>query len=153
MLAFNEQRMRRLKGGGLPLPGVAVAAWLAANAFREHLLFYFSPSELAAGQAPVDPRVRMGGLVVSGSVAQAAGGVTVHFPLTDLARTVRVTVRGILPDLFSDDQGIVAHGNLDEPGTFRAREVLAKHAEQHMPPEVAEALKARGEPPLNEVGR
>ncbi len=153
MLAFNEQRKRRPTGVELPLPGVAVAARLAANAFREHLVFFFSPSELAPGQAPVERRVRVGGSALPGTVERAAGGVTVHFQPTDPALTVRVSSRGILADLFSEDQGIMAHGSPDEAGTFRAREVREEHDEQHMPPEVAEALKVRSELPLHEMGR
>jgi cytochrome c-type biogenesis protein CcmE len=129
---------------GLALAGMAVAVTFMVRAFNENLLYFFSPSQVAAGEAP--GRVfRLGGLVVDHSFAQQPGSLTVHFVLTDLAHEIPVTYTGVLPDLFREGQGIVARGSLDKSGTFVAEEVVAKHDEKYMPPEVADALKkARG---------
>jgi cytochrome c-type biogenesis protein CcmE len=128
---------------GLVLGGVAVALGLALRAFQENLVYFFSPSEVAAGEAP-DRAFRLGGMVVDGSVAREPGSLTVSFVLTDFAHTVPVQYTGVLPDLFREGQGIVARGRLDASGNFIAEEVLAKHDENYMPPEVADALaKAR----------
>ena len=96
---------------------------------------------MLSGEAPVGHKFRLGGLVVEGSVRRETDGLTVHFGLTDTASEIQVSYSGILPDLFREGQGIVAHGRLDEEGVFVADEVLAKHDENYMPPEVAEALK------------
>ncbi len=130
---------------GVVLAGVAVATALALTAIGENMLYFYSPSQIAAGEAPRSLDVRVGGLVVEGSVARQANGLDVHFDLTDTSASVQVTYTGILPDLFREGQGIVALGKIGNDGVFRAREVLAKHDENYMPPEVAEALKLAAE--------
>jgi cytochrome c-type biogenesis protein CcmE len=122
--------------------GVALATVLGLTAFKENLLYFYSPSQIRAGEAPSSRSFRIGGLVVNGSVQREEGGLAVKFDLTDNSATVPVTYTGILPDLFREGQGIVAMGSLDSTGLFVADEVLAKHDENYMPPEVADALKA-----------
>ncbi len=123
------------------LVGVAVAAVLILNAFRSNLVFFFSPSQVAAKEAPVGRSFRLGGLVQKGSLQRQDDGVTVRFLVTDTVETIPVVYSGILPDLFREGQGVVAQGRLGEDGVFHADEVLAKHDENYMPPEVAEALQ------------
>jgi len=127
------------------LIGVAVATTLALTAIGENMLYFYSPSQITAGEAPRGREVRIGGLVVDGSVARQANGLDVRFELTDTSAAVPVTYTGILPDLFREGQGIVALGKIGDDGVFQAREVLAKHDENYMPPEVAEALKLAAE--------
>jgi cytochrome c-type biogenesis protein CcmE len=122
------------------LSALAVASALVLNAFRSNLVFFFSPSQIAAKQAPLDRGFRLGGLVEEGSVQRAAQGLTVHFVVTDLAQKVPVVYSGLLPDLFREGKGVVAQGRLGADGVFRADQVLAKHDENYMPPEAAEAL-------------
>jgi cytochrome c-type biogenesis protein CcmE len=130
---------------GLVLTGVIVAAGLATRAFRENLLYFFSPSQIVAGQAPEGRTFRLGGVVVEGSVAREPGSLTVEFVVTDFAHSLPVEYTGPLPDLFKEGQGVVALGRLEPNGEFVAEEVLAKHDENYMPPEVANALeRARG---------
>jgi cytochrome c-type biogenesis protein CcmE len=138
-------RRQRMIFVGVVLTGVAVATALALTAIGENMLYFYSPSQIAAGEAPRGREVRVGGLVVGGSVARQANGLDVRFDLTDTSATVPVTYTGILPDLFREGQGIVALGKIDSDGVFQAREVLAKHDENYMPPEVAEALKLAAE--------
>ena len=138
-------RRQRMIFVGVVLIGVAVATALALTAIGENLLYFYSPSQIAAGEAPRGRDVRIGGLVVDGSVARQANGLDVRFELTDTAAAVPVTYTGILPDLFREGQGIVALGKIGDDGVFQAREVLAKHDENYMPPEVAEALKLAAE--------
>lgn len=121
--------------------GVGTAATLAALAFRENMLFFFAPAQVQAGDAPVGRNFRLGGLVADGSVQRVGDGLTVDFTVTDGAASVPVRYTGLLPDLFREGQGVVALGRLDADGRFAAEEVLAKHDENYMPPEVAEALK------------
>lgn len=120
--------------------GVAVAAALALTAIGENMLYFFSPTQVKAGEAPLGRDVRVGGLVATGSVSRGAG-LAVRFDLTDTQHTVTVAYDGILPDLFREGQGIVALGRMHADGVFHAHEVLAKHDEKYMPPEVAEALE------------
>ena len=122
--------------------GVAVAAVLGLTAFEDNLLYFYSPTEVAAGKAPDNRKFRVGGLVVAGTVVRATDSLLVKFDLTDNAKTMTVEYSGILPDLFREGQGIVALGEKNSNGTFIADEVLAKHHENYMPPEVADALKA-----------
>jgi cytochrome c-type biogenesis protein CcmE len=130
---------------GLVLGGVIVAAGLALRAFQENLLYFFSPSQIAAGEAPEGRTFRVGGVVVEGSVEREAGSLTVDFVVTDFAHSLPVEYTGPLPDLFKEGQGVVALGRLEPSGEFVAEEVLAKHDENYMPPEVAAALeRARG---------
>ncbi|WGF88802.1 cytochrome c maturation protein CcmE [Marinivivus vitaminiproducens] len=116
---------------------------MALTALRDNVVFFISPSEVAAGTFDPDQRFRLGGLVAQGSV-ERGDGAQVRFILTDRAQSVPVVYTGLLPDLFREGQGIVAHGTVDAGGTFVADEVLAKHDEEYMPPEVAEALKRSG---------
>jgi cytochrome c-type biogenesis protein CcmE len=153
MFTLNAQRKRRLAAVLLILVGTAVAVALGMNAFRANLMFFFSPSQVAAGEAPIGQTFRIGGIVVPGSVHRLEDGVTVQFELSDMAHNVAVQYTGILPDLFREEQGIVVLGQLEEGGGFRARQVLAKHDEQYMPPEVAEALRAAGAKPAHEMVR
>jgi cytochrome c-type biogenesis protein CcmE len=131
--------------------GVSVAAWLGTQAFRENVMFFFNPTDISAGKAPAAQRFRLGGMVANGSVQKTPGTLDVRFLVTDFKNSVWVTYNGILPDLFREGQGVVAHGRLQDT-TFVADEVLAKHDEKYMPPEVAESLKnnpppAEGTPP------
>ena len=112
------------------------------NAFQSNLVFFYSPSQVAAKEAPVGRTFRLGGLVKAGSVQR--DGVDVHFQVTDTVQTIPVRYRGILPDLFKEGKGVVAQGQVGNDGVFVAREVLAKHDENYMPPEAADALKRAG---------
>jgi len=123
---------------------LAVAAALILNAARDTLVFFYSPSELATKELPASRTFRLGGLVEEGSLARADDGA-VTFAVTDLQASVPVLYRGILPDLFREGQGVVAQGTLEEDGVFVATEVLAKHDENYMPPEVADAIKKSGQ--------
>jgi len=123
------------------LGGVAASVALAVMASRDNVTFYFDPSQIAAGKAPLDKRFRVGGMVVKGSVSRKPGDLEVRFVLTDFAHEVPVEYTGVLPDLFREGQGIIAHGSMSPDGAFVADEVLAKHDEKYMPPEVAASLK------------
>lgn len=135
------RRQQRMLAVVLVIAGVAVATAFALRAFNENLLYFYSPSQIAAGEAPENRTFRVGGLVVNGSVERAPGSLEVRFTLTDNAHTIPVSYSGVLPDLFREGQGIIAHGEIDADGLFTADTVLAKHDENYMPPEVAEALK------------
>ena len=121
--------------------GVAVATVLGLTAFEENLLYFYSPTQVKAGEAPDTHSFRVGGLVVDGSVNRAPDSLKIVFDITDNTETMSVEYTGILPDLFREGQGIVAMGNIKGDGRFVAQEVLAKHDENYMPPEVADALK------------
>lgn len=135
------RKKRRLYILGLALAGLGTASALVLTAFQDNLLFFYSPSDLAERTLRPDQTFRLGGLVLDGSIGREADGVTMTFVVTDLAAEVPVAYRGILPDLFREGQGVVAEGKLDGAGVFRADNVLAKHDENYMPPEVAEALR------------
>ena len=122
--------------------GVAIATVLGLTAFEENLLYFYSPTQVKAGEAPDTHSFRVGGLVVDGSVNRAPDSLKIVFDITDNTETMSIEYTGILPDLFREGQGIVAMGNLSSDGQFVAQEVLAKHDENYMPPEVADALKA-----------
>ena len=139
---MTPKRRKRVMLISLMVLGIGGATALGLNAFRQNLLFFFSPSQVANGEATTDRAFRLGGMVVDGSLAREEDGLTVRFAVTDTAEVVNVTYTGILPDLFREGQGIVAMGRLDETGVFNAEEVLAKHDENYMPPEVGEAMKA-----------
>ena len=124
---------------GVAVLGIALT--LIFNAFNSNMVFFFSPSDVQAQKAPADRVFRLGGLVEEGSLQREDDGLTVHFKVTDNAETIAVIYSGILPDLFREGQGVVAQGKLDANGIFKASEVLAKHDETYMPPEVAEALE------------
>ena len=126
--------------------GVGVAAWLTMQALQKNVMFFFDPTQIAAGEAPQDKRFRMGGMVEKGSVVKTEGTLDIQFLVTDFKHTVPVKYSGILPDLFREGQGVVAHGRLQN-GTFVADEILAKHDEKYMPPEVAKSLKDNPPPP------
>ena len=126
------------------LAALGIASALVLNAFQSNLVFFFSPSQIAANEAPRERSYRVGGLVEAGSVKRNANGLTVSFVVTDLAKTVPVSYTGLLPDLFKEGKGVVAQGKLGADGVFHADQVLAKHDENYMPPEAADALeKAR----------
>ena len=133
-------RTRRFAAVAVGLFVLAAATALVLNAFRSNLVFFFSPSQIAAREAPRERSFRLGGLVEQGSLRRDPHGLTVHFVVTDLARTIPVTYTGMLPDLFREGKGVVAQGRLAADGTFHADQVLAKHDENYMPPEAAAAL-------------
>jgi cytochrome c-type biogenesis protein CcmE len=137
---MTPRRKRLLVVLGI-LGGVAASVSLAVMASRENIMFYYDPSQVAQGKAPVTKRFRIGGMVVKGSVARKPGDLQVRFVLTDFAHQVPVEYTGVLPDLFREGQGIIAHGTMNANGAFVADEVLAKHDEKYMPPEVAASLK------------
>ena len=118
---------------------LGIAAALVLSAFQKNLVFFFTPSQVAANEAPQGRSFRIGGMVVPGSLKRE--GVNVEFTVTDTAKSMRVTYRGQLPDLFREGKGVVAQGQLGADGMFRASEVLAKHDENYMPPEAADAVK------------
>jgi cytochrome c-type biogenesis protein CcmE len=138
------RKQRRLGVVVLGLATLGVAAALVLTALQDSIVFFYSPTDLVTKQVPQDRRLRIGGLVEKGSVKRDADGLTVTFAVTDTVNTVPVSYRGMLPDLFREEQGIVAEGRFEAGGLFRADEVLAKHDENYMPPEVAEALKKAG---------
>jgi cytochrome c-type biogenesis protein CcmE len=123
--------------------GVSIAGALALSAFRKNVTFFFDPSQVAAGQVPAGEGFRLGGMVTEGSLKRAPGSLEVRFTVTDFSHEVPVTYTGVLPDLFREGAGVVAHGRLRTDGTFIADEVLAKHDEKYMPPAVARSLKRR----------
>ena len=133
-----KTRQKRLALASGLLVAVGAIAALVFNAFQSNLVFFYSPSQVAAKEAPANRSFRIGGLVESGSVKR--DGLMVNFVVTDTAKTVAVRYQGILPDLFQEGKGVVAQGQLSN-GVFMAREVLAKHDENYMPPEAADALK------------
>lgn len=139
---MRAKRKQRLVLVGLLLGGIAVAVGFALMALNENINLFFSPTQVAAGEAPAGSKFRVGGMVVEGSVRRESGNIEVQFDLTDTAEIVTVVYAGILPDLFREGQGIVALGSLRNDGVFNAEEVLAKHDETYMPPEVADAIKA-----------
>lgn len=138
-------RRRRLMIVLLILLAVGVAAALTLNAFRGNLVFFYGPSQLEGVEKVHERNLRLGGLVEQGSVRREDDGLTVHFNVTDNVTSIPVTYKGILPDLFREGQGVVTQGKLNVGGQFMADEVLAKHDENYMPPEVAEALKQASE--------
>ncbi len=136
-----KARQQRLVLVGLAIIGVGAAAALALTALQSNISYFFSPSQVMAKEAPADHVFRLGGLVSKGTVQRGDDGLTVTFDVTDMAQTVKVSYTGILPDLFKEGQGAVARGRLGSDGVFYAEEVLAKHDEEYMPPEVADTLK------------
>ena len=140
-----NKRSRRKMLVAMVIFGVAISTVLALTAFDENLLYFYSPTQIHGGEAPQNRSFRVGGLVVDGSVRREENSIAVQFDLTDNAEVVAVTYTGILPDLFREGQGIVAMGRLDSSGLFVADEVLAKHDENYMPPEVADALNTAHE--------
>ena len=147
----RQQRMLTL---GLVFLGISVATMLALTAFEQSMMFFVEISEIKKGEYPKDKRFRVGGLVVDNSVIRKSGQLLVEFQLTDLSEDLVVRYEGILPDLFREGQGIIAHGQLNNQGVFLADEVLAKHDEKYMPPEIADSLldaANQKKPQANEV--
>ncbi len=143
---MTPARKKRLSLIILMIIGVAVGVGFTLKALNENIMFFFSPADIQAGKAPPNKDFRVGGMVVDGSVSRPGEGLTVEFDLTDNASVVTVKYTGILPDLFREGQGIIANGRLNDEGDFVAKEVLAKHDENYMPPEVMEAMKKSGQP-------
>lgn len=136
---------RRHKRIGIILVGLAgltLASFLVLGAFRQNLVFFFSPTQVAAKEAPVDRTFRVGGLVEDGTLKRDADGLTVRFNVTDTAKSIPVVYKGILPDLFKEGRGCVAQGKIGSDGVFHADQVLAKHDENYMPPEAGAAIDA-----------
>jgi cytochrome c-type biogenesis protein CcmE len=136
-----KSRHKKLLVIVLALSGIGIAAALILNAFQSNLVFFFSPTQVANGEAPTDRAFRIGGLVEDGSLKRDPQGLTVRFVVTDTAKSMNVVYTGILPDLFKEGKGVVAEGKLGADGLFSATQVLAKHDENYMPPEAAHALE------------
>ena len=134
---MTPARKKRLALITLMVAGVSVGVGFALKSLDENIMFFFTPTEVMSGKAPQNKLFRMGGMVVDGSVSRPGDGLTVQFDLTDNEKQVTVRYAGILPDLFREGQGIIANGKLDDKGDFIAQEVLAKHDENYMPPELA----------------
>lgn len=133
-------RRQRMLLVALVAAGVILSAGLALRAFQENLLYFFTPSQVAAGEAPENRAYHLGGMVMVDSIQRNTGSLTVSFVVTDYANSMPVTYTGVLPNLFAENQGVVARGRPDGNGLFVADEILAKHDENYMPPEIAEAL-------------
>jgi cytochrome c-type biogenesis protein CcmE len=125
---------------GLFVAGVAVAVGLALRAFQENLLYFYTPTQAIAGEAPDGKKIRLGGMVQKGSVRREPGDLELRFDVSDNEKTMTVAYSGVLPDLFKEGQGVIAMGQVDANGVFQAEEVLAKHDENYMPPEVAASM-------------
>lgn len=138
---MTAARRKRMLLVVLMLAGVAIATGFILKAFNENLIFFFSVSDVVNGKAPANKDFRLGGMVVNGSVNREPGVLAVNFDLTDNAQVITVYYNGILPDLFREGQGIITKGKMRNDGVFVAAEVLAKHDENYMPPEVAESMK------------
>jgi cytochrome c-type biogenesis protein CcmE len=135
-----KPRQQRMLAVGMAVTGLAIAAILTLRAFEENLMFFIDISDVVKGDYPAGRNFRVGGLVVENSVVRKTGELDIEFTLTDLEQQLTVVYSGILPDLFREGQGIIAHGRLNDAGKFVADTVLAKHDEKYMPPEVAESL-------------
>lgn len=141
---MNPKRKKKLILVSAMVAAVGIAVGLVLYALSENINLFYTPTQIAEGEAPVGQRIRAGGMVVDGSVKRAPDSLQVQFAVTDYQHEVVVSYTGILPDLFREGQGIVTMGALDDKGVFQAVEVLAKHDENYMPPEVEAALKASG---------
>lgn len=135
-----KRRHKRIAFIVAGLAALGIAAALVLTAFQSNLVFFFSPTQVAAKEAPVDRTFRIGGLVENGTIKRQSDGLTVHFTVTDTAQSIPVVYKGILPDLFKEGKGCVAQGRLGADGVFYADEVLAKHDENYMPPEAGDAI-------------
>jgi len=135
-----KRRHKRIAFIVIALASLSIAAYLVASAFRNNLVFFFSPTQVAAKEAPVDRTFRIGGLVQEGTLKRESDGLTVKFTVTDTAQSIPVVYKGILPDLFKEGRGCVAQGKLSADGVFQAEQVLAKHDENYMPPEAGDAI-------------
>jgi cytochrome c-type biogenesis protein CcmE len=138
---MKPARRQRLILIALMVLGAGLATAFALKSFNDNLMYFFSTTDVVEGKAPNDALFRLGGMVIKGSVERPGDGLMVRFKLTDFSKDVTIEYTGILPDLFREGQGIVAHGKLNQQGVFIAEEVLAKHDENYMPPEVAGSLK------------
>ncbi len=138
-------RRQRMVLVGLFVAGVAVAVGLALRAFQENLLYFYTPAQAIAGEAPDGKKIRLGGMVQKGSVRREPGDLELRFDVSDNEKTMTVAYSGVLPDLFKEGQGVIAMGQVDANGIFRAEEVLAKHDENYMPPEVAATMATDGQ--------
>ncbi|MNF47195.1 Cytochrome c-type biogenesis protein CcmE [compost metagenome] len=147
---MNPVRKKRLFIILAILAGVGIAVALALSALQQNINLFYTPTQIANGEAPQDTRIRAGGMVEKGSVQRSGDSLDVQFVVTDFARSVTIRYHGILPDLFREGQGIVALGKLNADGVLVADEVLAKHDENYMPPEVTKALKESGQLPRKE---
>ena len=143
---MTPTRRKRLGFVALLIIGIGGAAALAISALQDNMLYFIAPSDIQTSDLPADRNFRLGGLVEAGSITRDPNSLEVNFLVTDGAHSVQVKYAGILPDLFREGQGVIAQGHLDETGLFHAREVLARHDETYMPPEVAEALERSGAP-------
>ncbi len=141
-----KARHRRFAWIAVGVLALGSATALVLNAFQSNLVFFYTPSQVFANEAPIGRNFRIGGLVEMGSVARSSADVEVKFKVTDNAQTIPVVYSGILPDLFKEGKGVVAQGALSPDGVFIASQVLAKHDENYMPPEAAEALRKAGHP-------
>ena len=135
-----KRRHKRIAFIVAGIAGLSIAAYLVANAFRNNLVFFFSPTQVAAKEAPINRTFRIGGLVQEGTLKRDPDGLTVRFTVTDTAQSIPVVYKGILPDLFKEGRGCVAQGKLSSDGVFTAEQVLAKHDENYMPPEAGQAI-------------
>jgi cytochrome c-type biogenesis protein CcmE len=148
---MHPQRKQRLIWVSLIVVLSSAAIGLVAFALRDNINLFYPPSDVVAGKAPVDRNIRLGGMVVEGSIERSDTSLTTEFWVTDYEASVAVRYTGILPDLFDEGQGVVAEGRLDEAGVLIASQVLAKHDENYMPPEVAAALEGKTKPSLGPV--
>ncbi len=136
-----KSRHKKLLFIVMGLCGIGIAAALILNAFQSNLVFFFTPTQVEKGEAPTGRAFRIGGLVEKGTLRRDADGLTSHFVVTDTVKSMNVTYKGILPDLFKEGKGVVAEGRLGVDGQFTATQVLAKHDENYMPPEAASAIE------------
>jgi len=148
---MHPHRKQRLIWVSLIVVLSSAAIGLVAFALRDNINLFYPPSDVVAGKAPVDRNIRLGGMVVEGSIERSDTSLTTEFWVTDYEASVAVRYTGILPDLFDEGQGMVAEGRLDEAGVLIASQVLAKHDENYMPPEVAAALEGKSKPSLGPV--
>jgi cytochrome c-type biogenesis protein CcmE len=135
-----KKRHKRITFIIASLAALGLAAWLVLGAFRQNLVFFFSPTQVATKEAPVNKTFRIGGLVENGSLKRENDGLTIRFTVTDTANTIPVVYKGIMPDLFKEGRGCVAQGRIGSDGVFYADQIMAKHDENYMPPEAARAL-------------
>jgi len=136
-----KRRHKRIIFIACSLAALGLGAWLVLGAFRNNLVFFFSPTQIATKEAPVGRTFRIGGLVQDGSLKRDTDGLTIRFTVTDTANTIPVVYKGILPDLFKEGRGCVAQGKVGSDGVFYADQIMAKHDENYMPPEAAKALE------------
>lgn len=147
-----KPRHKRLMFVGIGVGALGIVTALLLNVFNSNMVFFFSPSDVLANKAPKAGTFRLGGMVEKESLQRETDGLTVHFKVTDNHETIKVTYKGILPDLFREGQGVIAQGKLETDGHFYADEVLAKHDEKYIAPEVADAMKRGEEAQMQKLG-